>query len=240
MALLEVCAADIQSVIAAVEGGAARVELCSGLSADGMTPSAGLIAEARAVTAGKVALNILLRPDEDPAFAVTRATLRVLERDIDFAAFAGADGVVFGVLDSDNMPDIDICAPLVRRAHEAGLTVTFHRAFDRVPNPLGALERLINMNIDRVLTSGLAPSAPQGASMLAELNQVAGRRIIVMPGAGIRPDNIDDLLRLTGCTEFHSSARRSGSLVSDSDTVRSLVAAGASCNLSPNPVNPLR
>lgn len=223
MALLEVCAADAASVRAAVAGGAARIELCAGLSADGMTPSAGLIRVARELTAGCVALNILLRPNEDTGFRLSADENRVLAADIELAAQAAADGIVLGALDGGRMPDVKMIAPLVRQARDMGLSVTFHRAFDRVARPAQALEMLIDMGCDRVLTSGLAPTAPEGIDMLASLVNLAGNRIIVMPGAGISPANVRMIADLTGARELHGSCRRAGATCTDADTVRAIV-----------------
>lgn len=217
---LEVCCADIESAIAASQGGAHRIELCSALSADGLTPSAALIAAARALPALK--LHVLIRPREGD-FVYTPSEEAVMLADIGVAADLGADGVVIGALTPAGEIDIPLCMRLVSKARARGLQVTFHRAFDRCVDPFSALEQIIAMGCTRILTSGQAPSAAEGIALLSELNARAGGRIIIMPGAGVNPSNAARILAGTGCTEIHSSCRMPGRLISSPAVVKNIV-----------------
>lgn len=218
--ILEVCAADIESALAASRGGAQRIELCSALSADGITPSAALIAAARAIPDLK--LHILIRPREGD-FVYTPSEEAVMMADIGLAADLGADGVVIGALTPQGEIDIPMCMRLASKAAARGLQVTFHRAFDRCIDPFNALEQIIAMGCSRLLTSGHAPTAQQGIPMLRKLHDQAAGRIIIMPGAGVNPSNANLILQETGCTEIHSSAREKGQLITSSQIVTEIL-----------------
>jgi copper homeostasis protein len=129
-----------------------------------------------------------------------------MKRDVLLCKELGCDGVVIGLLQPDGSVDKKRTAVLVEAAYPLG--VTFHRAFDRVANPFEALEDIIATGCERILTSGLKPTAAEGAEMLAQLVRQANDRIIIMPGSGIRAENIVALARQTGAIEFHSSARK--------------------------------
>lgn len=219
MNTLEVCCADIESVIAAAAASAPRIELCSALSADGLTPSAALIAAARAINGPK--LHVLIRPREGN-FVYTPSEQAIMLADIDVAADLGANGVVIGALSPQGEIDIPLCMNLVERALRHHLQVTFHRAFDQCIDPASALEQIIAMGCHRLLTSGQAPTACQGIDMLAQLNTQAAGRIIIMPGAGVNPSNAATILHHTGCTEIHSSAREPGQLISSAKIIREI------------------
>lgn len=219
---VEVCAADIESALAASSGGAQRIELCSALSADGLTPSAALIAAARAIPGLK--LHVLIRPREGN-FVYTPSEEAVMLADIGLAADLGADGVVIGALLPEGEIDIQMCMRLVAKARARGLQVTFHRAFDQCIDPYSALEQIIGMGCSRLLTSGQAPTAAEGIPLLAELQNRAAGRIIIMPGAGVNPSNAARILAETGCTEIHSSCRMPGKLISSPAVVRNIVKA---------------
>ena len=118
---------------------------------------------------------------------------------------AGADGVVFGCLTPDGELDMPVMQRLMKAAE--GMSVTFHRAFDYVARPAEVLEQLVELGVDRILTSGQQPSAPQGAELLSQLVKQAAGRIIIMPGCGVNESNIAELARKTGASEFHFSAR---------------------------------
>ena len=223
MALLEVCAADIASVRAAVEGGAHRIELCTGLSADGMTPSPGLIRAAREITQGRLKMNVLMRPNEDPGFVISHDDYQIILDDIEFCADQGVDGVVIGALTPQREIDIETTGRLVKYAKDLGLSVTFHRAFDITPDPVKALRTLTDLGCDRVLTSGQASSAQAGIELLNNLVRMAGDNIIIMPGAGINPSNCADILAKTNCREMHSSCREPGATSSSPRVVAQIV-----------------
>ena len=218
--LLEVCAADIESAIAAVDGGAQRIELCSALSADGVTPSGALIAAARALPGIK--LHVLIRPREGN-FVYTPSEEAVMMADIGLAAGLGADGVVIGALTPEGEIDIPLCMRLVAKATGSGMQVTFHRAFDRCIDPFNALEQIIAMGCTRLLTSGQAPTALEGVEMIAKLQKQAGSRLIIMPGAGVNPTNAAEILKATGCSEIHSSCRVNGENISSTRIVAEIL-----------------
>lgn len=202
--ILEICAADIDSVHAAAQGGATRIELCSALSEGGVTPSPGLMHESRLVETLKI--HVLIRP-RGGDFLYTPAEVRSMARDIDYAISAGADGIVIGALLPDGTIDTDTCSRLIDRAR--GRSVTFHRAFDLCRDPQEALETIISLGCDRILTSGCSPSAREGIPTLRSLVAQAGNRLTILAGGGVSPDNAATIMRETGCHELHASARSS-------------------------------
>ncbi len=202
--VLEICAGDIDSVRAAARGGAQRVELCSALALGGLTPSLGFINEAVKVDGLRV--HVLIRPREGD-FVYSPAEVTVMLSDIDAAARAGAHGVVIGALRPDGSIDLDSCQAMVNRAKAHELSVTFHRAFDRVAEPLTALNQIIALGCDYLLTSGCAPSAWEGVEMLRQLHTEASNRITIIAAAGVNSANAAEILRRSGCTQIHASAR---------------------------------
>lgn len=204
MRKIEVCCHSISDVRAARRGGAVRVELCSAITAGGVTPSAGLIAGA-VKEKGHMQVNVLVRPREG-GFVYTDDEILTMCRDIDVARRLGADGVVIGALTPDGAIDVDAMCRLL--AASAGLSVTFHRAFDDLrQDPLRALDTLIALGIPRLLTSGLAPAALQGAGVIKQMVAHAADRIIIMPGSGITAANIANLQAATGAPEYHSTCK---------------------------------
>jgi copper homeostasis protein len=202
--ILEVCANSVASAIAAQEGGAFRVELCENLNEGGTTPSYGAIATARKLIA--IQLNILIRPRSGD-FLYTDLEFEVMKTDIKLAIQAKCDGIVVGILNADGNIDVPRCTELVELARQAGLSATFHRAFDMCADQFKALEQIIDMGFDRILTSGGKSTAIEGARRIAELVEKAAGRIIIMPGSGINETNVADLVHFTGTTEIHSSAK---------------------------------
>lgn len=208
--ILEICCGDIDSVAAAVEGGADRIELCSALDEGGLTPSRGLIRQA-VKCAGNVPVNVLIRP-RGGDFLYTQAETEIMLADIDTARQEGASGVVIGALNPDGSIDTDTCKRLVDEAH--GLTVTFHRAFDMCRNPLEALETIISLGCDTLLTSGCAATAPDGCEMLSRLTAASNGRIAILGGSGVNPSNASTLMEQAHLCQLHASARsRSESLM---------------------------
>lgn len=199
----EICANSVESCIAAQNGGADRVELCSGISEGGTTPSYGEIAVARESL--RIKLHVIIRP-RGGDFLYNETETRIMEHDILQAKKLGADGVVFGCLTADGEIDIPLCKRLLTAAQ--GLSVTFHRAFDQCVNPLKALEQLIDLGFHRILTSGQQPTAEEGISLIKQLVQQANNRIIILPGSGINERNIAKIASETGASEFHFSARQ--------------------------------
>ena len=203
--IIEVCSCSVDAVMEAAAGGATRVELCSLLSCGGITPSAGMIRQARAACGQSgLQLHVLIRPREGD-FVYSESELQTMLEDIRFCAEAGVDGVVMGALTKGGALDVDSCSRLVEAA--GPMHKTFHRAFDVCANPSETLEQIISLGFDRLLTSGQQADALSGASLIASLVQQSAGRIVIMPGAGINPANIAEIQHLTGAAEFHSSAR---------------------------------
>lgn len=211
--LLEVCTGNLASVIAAVKGGAERIELCSALSLDGLTPSIGLLKYVRQ-TYPQLKIHVLIRSCEG-GFVYSKDDLETMLLDIHEAS-AYADGIVCGAL----TPEGDIDTEALRLMVEAseGKPFTFHRAFDKCRNPQEALEQIIDAGCKRILTSGQQPSAEQGIPLLHELNKQADGRIIIMPGGGVNEKNARLILDQTGCIEIHGSCS-SGSGVTSAERV---------------------
>lgn len=201
--LLEIAANSLDSALAAQAGGADRIELCVALEVGGLTPSHAQIAIARERM--RIPLYVLVRPRAGD-FVYSDAECETMLRDIETCAALGCDGVVLGVLDTDGGVDMARCRTLIAAAK--GLGVTFHRAIDVSRDPLQALEDIIALGCERVLSSGAQPSAVAGASLLREMVSRAGARIVVMPGAGIDAGNLGALSVATGAREFHASAKR--------------------------------
>lgn len=201
--LVEVCVTGVASALAAERGGAHRLELCSGLPLGGLTPSMGLI---RAVLeAVAIPVHILIRPREGD-FRYDAAEMDVAVRDTRACREAGAAGVVFGALDTGGGLD----APCTARVREAAgaLDFTFHRAFDVASDPMVLLEALAKLGVRRVLSSGQAPTAYEGRVLLRRLVMASARRVEVMPGGGVTPANVREIVATTGAREIHLSARR--------------------------------
>lgn len=202
--LLEVCAGDIDSVIAAAQGGASRVELCSALGEGGVTPSIGFIRSALQVQGIRV--HVLIRP-RGGDFLYTPQEVDCMVDDIVAAREAGVHGVVIGALTPDGEIDMNACRKMMEAA--AGINVTFHRAFDLCRDPFKALEDIISLGCDRILTSGQAQTALEGKENLAELVKQADGRIIILAGAGVSQSNAAEILNASGTGEIHASARTS-------------------------------
>lgn len=202
MVRFEVCVESAAGVLAAEAAGADRVELCSALSEGGLTPSVGLVEAVRA--ASTIPVNVLIRP-RGGDFVYDRHEIRAMCRDIEAVAGMGVPGVVVGALTEDGDVDVAVCRELLSAA--AGLSVTFHRAFDAAHRPFDAMEAVIDLGADRLLTSGQESSALEGAALIARLVSAAADRLIVMPGAGITEQNVARVLGQTGASEVHFSAR---------------------------------
>lgn len=195
---VEVCLSGIESAIAAQKGGANRVELCGCLSVGGTTPSRGTIELVRQHI--DIDLYVMIRPRRGD-FAYSAYEFEEMKRDIEAAKESGAQGVVFGILKPNGMVDKRRAGELLALARPMG--VTFHRAFDMTRDPFEALEDLIELGIDRVLTSGQADSALAGQELLAELVKQADDRIIMMAGVGITENNVRQIIRGSGVKEIH-------------------------------------
>ncbi|RAN81693.1 copper homeostasis protein CutC [Bacillus sp. SRB_336] len=201
--MLEIAANSVASAVAAQDGGAGRVELCTALELGGLTPSHAQIALARERL--HIPLYVLVRPRAGD-FLYSDLECETMQRDIEACAALGCDGVVLGVLDANGEVDMPRCRALIGAAGTMG--VTFHRAFDLTRDPLSSLGDLIQLGCERVLTSGARASAPEGAALIRQLVELAAGRIVVMPGAGVDAGNIGRLREVTGASEFHASAKR--------------------------------
>jgi copper homeostasis protein len=199
----EVCANGVESCLAAQEGGADRVELCAGIPEGGTTPSYGEILQARRLLT-RTRLHVIIRPRGGDFVYSELEAGRMLE-DIRMCRQLGVDGVVFGCLTKEGDVDTPLCQRLMEAAQ--GMSTTFHRAFDRTRNARQALEDLIALGFDRILTSGQEPKAEAGIALLNELNRLAHGRIILLAGSGVDESNIAHIQRETGICEFHFSAR---------------------------------
>jgi len=200
---LEVIAFDILSCQLAAENGADRIELCANPHEGGTTPSYGMMKAARKST--HIQVFPIIRP-RGGDFLYTKAEFEIMKDDIKSAQDIGCEGIVIGILSNDANIDIERCQELVSLAGQ--MEVTFHRAFDRVKNPLLSLEQIIAIGCKRILSSGLHPTATEGSSMLRTLVTQADGRIKIMPGSGVRSNNIVQLAKDTGAICFHSSARK--------------------------------
>jgi len=200
--LFEACVDSVESAIAAQAGGADRVELCADLLEGGITPSAGLIYLARQHL--KIPMHVLVRP-RGGDFCYSDIEFTQMKLDIEIIKQQGAEGAVFGILMPDGTVDWERTVALVTLARP--MSVTFHRAFDMARDPFEALETLVELGIERILTSGQAVSALEGAAIIKELAQRAGERIIIMAGAGVNEKSVGDVVRQTGVREVHGSLR---------------------------------
>jgi len=196
--LFEICVDSVAAVRAAKAAGANRVELCADLLEGGITPSRGMIRAARGVAG--IGLNVMIRP-RGGDFLYDEDEFAVMQADIDAAKEEGADGIVLGLLNADGTIDVERTRALVARARP--LPVTFHRAFDVTPDAFAALETLIGLNIERVLTSGQEPSVLEGLPLIMKLIERAADRIIVMPGGGITERNVARIVAAAKPQEIH-------------------------------------
>lgn len=200
--LLEIATADLETTRQAVAGGADRIELCANLSEGGTTPAYGTLRICRETF--DLPIFPIIRPRAGD-FLYTVDEFRTMKLDVELAKSMGFEGVVIGLLQKNGEIDLDRTALLRELAYP--MEVTFHRAFDRCLDPFVAMEQLISIGIDRVLTSGQYPTAPEGVDCIKRLQQRSNGRIIIMPGSGVRPDNVNVLKEQTGCHEFHTSVR---------------------------------
>jgi copper homeostasis protein len=202
--LLEVCANSVASALAAQHGGAFRVELCENLYEGGTTPSYGEIMVARKLL--HIKLYVLIRP-RGGDFLYSSLEYDIMTADVKYCLEAGCDGIVIGILNPDGSVDKPRCQALIQLAKKEGLGVTFHRAFDMCADMDQALEDIIELGCERILTSGGKSTAMEGASTIAHLVEKADGRITIMPGSGLNEKNVTDLVQFTGAKEIHSSAR---------------------------------
>ena len=200
--IIEIATSDYLTTKSAVEGGADRIELCAALTEGGITPSHGMIKRCRENF--DVDLFPIIRP-RGGDFLYNHEEFEIMVSDVLLCKQTGCDGVVIGMLNKDGRIDVERTSRLIELAYP--LEITFHRAFDRCLDPFEALEQLIQIGCHRILTSGQKPAAPDGITLIQELVKVSDGRISIMPGSGVRKENIREIADKTGATEFHSSLR---------------------------------
>lgn len=196
--IVEAVIDSVEAAITAQEGGADRVELCANLLEGGTTPSAGTVQLAR----GKIDIdmNVMIRP-RGGDFCYSDVEFQVMKLNVEITKKLGANGVVFGILNQDGSVDKERTGMLVELARP--MSVTFHRAFDMSRDPYEAMEDLIELGVDRILTSGQEPSVLEGLDLITDLIQKAADRIIIMPGAGVTERNIKRIVQQSGAKEIH-------------------------------------
>ena len=197
---LEICASNYQSAINAQNAGAQRIELCSELAVGGITPSYGLLKQT--LKNLNIPVFVLIRP-RSGNFTYSDADFEIMKQDIQICKELGCKGIVSGVLNLDNTIDIERTKELIELSNP--LAFTFHRAFDRTPNPFDALNVLIELKVDRILTSGQLTSAEKGILILNQLKEMADDKLIILPGSGINPKNVL-IFKGAGFKEVHCSA----------------------------------
>ncbi|XP_072292770.1 copper homeostasis protein cutC homolog isoform X2 [Eucyclogobius newberryi] len=202
--MMEVCVESVESAVNAERGGASRLELCSSLLEGGLTPSIGLLHIVKQYV--KIPVYAMIRP-RGGDFLYSHFEVEVMKKDIELMKLNGADGLVMGALTEDGRVDTELCSELLAAARP--LPVTFHRAFDMVHDPTIALETLVSLGFQRVLTSGCDSSALEGLPLIKRLVDQAKGRISIMPGGGITERNLQRILEGSGAQEFHCSARSS-------------------------------
>lgn len=205
----EVCVESIEGAIAAERGGADRLELCSELILGGISPSVGLLREVIAATS--LPVMVMVRPRAGN-FCYSPAEIEMMVREIEFLKDESIAGVVFGVLADDGSVNIDVCKRLTKLARP--MSVTFHRAFDWARDAEVAVDDLIHVGVDRVLTSGQQPTAAEGLPLLKSLASRAADRLVIMPGSGVSEHNVSTILGEVATREIHFS----GSVAVESDT----------------------
>jgi copper homeostasis protein len=203
MPLFEICIDSVAGVRAAVEAGAARVELCASLIEGGITPSIGMVRQAVAAAAGRLKVHVIIRP-RGGDFLYSEDEFVAMLHDIVAVKEAGASGVVIGLLNADATIDETRSAELIAAARP--MSVTFHRAFDVSRDPVASLETLISLGVDRLLTSGQEPGVVEGAPLIRQLIARAAGRIVIMPGGDITARNASRIRADTGAEEFHFAA----------------------------------
>ena len=199
--LIEVCCGSVDDAIEAEKGGADRVELNSAIFLGGLTPSLGSIIEAKERL--NIPVMVMIRPRAG-GFCYTQAEMAVMQHDAKLAVENGVDGLVFGILTPDGSVDAERCRRIMELTQ--GRQTVFHRAFDVTPDPLKALDQLVDLGFSRVLTSGQEKTAPEGIELIRKLIVHAGDRIEILPGGGLQPHNIRAFVEQTKVKQVHLAA----------------------------------
>jgi len=202
--LFEVCAGSVQDCINAQLGGADRVELNSALHLGGLTPSLAMLKLVKEKTSLKV---ICMDRPRAAGFCYDDVEIETMFEDAKILLENGADGISFGFLNSDATINVTETKKMVELIHQYQKEAVFHRAFDCVDDPMHAIKQLIDCGVDRILTSGLQPTAMQGTSVLEKLQSEFGDQIELLAGSGINANNIRALKEQTGLHQFHGSCK---------------------------------
>lgn len=201
---LEICAFNIKDCIDISKFDISRIELCTNKKKGGLTPSKNSIIKS-------LKLNIPIHPIIRPRggnFLYNKTELRQMIESIKFCKNIGCHGVVFGILDKKNKINIKMCKKL--KTFCGNMSTTFHRAFDEIADPFNALESIIDLKFDRILTSGQKKNAKEGIKLITQLAERSKNRISIMPGSGIRSNNIDLFLKNKNINEIHTSSYSDG------------------------------
>jgi copper homeostasis protein len=202
--ILEVCVDSVCNAVTAQSAGAQRIEFCANLSEGGTTPSPAQIEHARKRL--QIKLYVIIRP-RGGDFLYNETEFEIMKSDVHFCGKTGCDGVVVGMLHPDGRIDQERNGELVGIASQYAMGVTFHRAFDRCANLFEAMENIIELGCERILTSGGYTTAVEGAEIIRMLIEKAGEQIVIMPGSGITPENAGELIQKTGAKEIHGTFR---------------------------------
>ncbi len=200
--IIEACVDNIESALAAQIAGADRIELCSALLEGGLTPSMGLIKQVKQKL--DIPIHVLIRPRRGD-FLYSDSEIEVMKEDIAFCRQLGIDGVVFGVLKQD--ASINLKANTELLGFSIGMKTTFHRAFDMLKEPFMALEQIIELGFDKILTSAQGQTASESGNGLKKLVEKAAKRIDIIAAGGVNSGNVAKLVQDTGVSEVHASAR---------------------------------
>jgi len=198
--ILEGCVETIDAALEMEKAGVDRIELCSALSNGGVTPSYGSIKIAKERLS--IPIHVIIRP-RGGDYIYSDLEMEIMKRDIEFCKVNGIDGVVFGALTEDREVNKSMCKELLEVARP--MKVTFHRAYDEAADPFEAVEAIVELGFDKLLTAGHKASAIEGSGLLADLVKKYGDQITIMPGSGINFNNVDDLHGIIGANEYHGS-----------------------------------
>ncbi|XP_023019600.1 copper homeostasis protein cutC homolog [Leptinotarsa decemlineata] len=214
--ILEVCVDSVESAVAAVAGGADRLELCSSLVDGGLTPTPGFLIQCKNLFCQKNISFFCLIRCRPGNFIYDHNEVEIMKEDAKILRKHGADGFVFGALSENGDVNMKICREIIRVCHP--LPVTFHRAFDFCKRPTIEVEVIIDLGFERILTSGKQQNAQLGVKLIQKLMEQVGNRIIIMPGGGITKDNVKYILENTEAKEIHGSFK---SLKEETETTQS-------------------
>ena len=202
--IVEICCGSYEDALAAYGGGAQRIELNSALYLGGLTPSLGSLILTKKYTNLKVIA--MVRP-RGAGFCYTESEFEMMKMDAELLMKNGADGIAFGCLDENSNIDMDKTTEMIRIINKYQGEVVFHRAFDCIRDPHKAIKVLIELGVDRILTSGLQEKAMDGINLIAELQENYGKEIEILAGSGINISNVKEIMSKTGITQVHSSCK---------------------------------